>query len=101
MCEKMPQWLAPGSGHWDNGQNGFREIQLNIRKRPSYPHEDHPCMDLIDATIAPYARYLTMATIRDLACLLKDCGLTDEEADEVIEEMKQPECCSIFKGYIA
>ncbi|QRV84180.1 methyltransferase domain protein [Ceratobasidium sp. AG-Ba] len=103
VCEKMPQWLAPDSDHWDNGQSGFREIQLTMRTRPWYPHEDHTCMDPIDATIAPYARYLAVASIRDLTGLIKDSGLTDEEAEnlagEAIEEMKHPESCSIFKAY--
>ncbi|QRV98218.1 methyltransferase domain protein [Ceratobasidium sp. AG-Ba] len=103
-CDKLPQWLAPGSDLWDKGQSGFKDIQCDIRIQPWFPHEGHSCMDMIDTSIAPYARHVATSTIRDAAGIAKDSGLTDEEVkswiNSAIEEIQQPDRCPMYKLYL-
>ncbi|QRV99800.1 methyltransferase domain protein [Ceratobasidium sp. AG-Ba] len=102
-CDKLPQWLAPGSEVWDQGQRGFVDIQSDVRMCPFYPHDGYPCMMRIDARIAPFLRNLVLSSVRDTSSLLKDFGLGEQEVDKLIEdsieEMQQPDKCSMFKVY--
>ncbi|QRW12815.1 methyltransferase domain protein [Ceratobasidium sp. AG-Ba] len=71
MFDKLPQWLTPGSDLWDKGQSGFKDIQCDIRIQPWFPHEGQPCMDLIDTSMAPYARHVATSAIRDATGVAK------------------------------
>ncbi|QRV73649.1 methyltransferase domain protein [Ceratobasidium sp. AG-Ba] len=101
-CDKLPQWLAPGSDLWHQGQRGFRDIHLDMRTIPSYGHDGCQCMNKIDAQMAPYMRNLAVSSIRDMCGLLKDF-LADVEAERLVEnaleEIQQPEKCSVLKVY--
>ncbi|QRV98219.1 methyltransferase domain protein [Ceratobasidium sp. AG-Ba] len=101
MFDKLPQWLTPGSDLWNKGQSGFKDIRCDIRIQPWFPHEGQPCMDLIDTSMAPYARHVAISAIRDATGVAKDSGLTDEEAQNlisgVVEELEQPDRCTMYK----
>ncbi|QRV90567.1 methyltransferase domain protein [Ceratobasidium sp. AG-Ba] len=62
-CDKLPQWLAPGSDLWEQA----------------------------------------VTSMRDMTGLVKDYGLTEEDAIKLIEgtleELEQPDRCGMFKVY--
>ncbi|QRV90568.1 methyltransferase domain protein [Ceratobasidium sp. AG-Ba] len=97
-CDKLPQWLAQDSGLWDKGQRGFKDIQSHIRVIPYFPHDSHSYASVIDPIMFPYMRRLAVVCLRDMTGLVKDYGLTDEEAirliDGVVEELEKPEGCT-------
>ncbi|QRV88534.1 methyltransferase domain protein [Ceratobasidium sp. AG-Ba] len=101
-CDKLPQWLAPSSDVWNHDQRGFRDIHSDVRVIPCYPHDGYPCIDMIDARIAPFARNLTVSSGRDMCGILKDF-FADEEVESLVgswlEEIQQPEKCCMFKMY--
>ncbi|QRV90563.1 methyltransferase domain protein [Ceratobasidium sp. AG-Ba] len=102
-CDKLPRWLAPGSEVWDNDQGGFKDIKSEERIYPFFPHDGHSCMNTIDASVSPYVRHFGATSLWDMTGLLKDHGLTHEEAVELIggtlEEAKHHEGCTMFKIY--
>ncbi|QRV78300.1 methyltransferase domain protein [Ceratobasidium sp. AG-Ba] len=102
-CDKLPQWLAPESDVWDQGQRGFKDIGSDQRTYPFFPHDGHSCMNKIDASISPYIRRLAVTSLRDMTGLVKDYGLTNEEAVELIdgalEEAAHHKGCAMFKVY--
>ncbi|QRV90531.1 methyltransferase domain protein [Ceratobasidium sp. AG-Ba] len=102
-CEKVPQWLEPDSDLWDNGQKGFKEIMSIMRTCPLYPHESLSCASHVDARISPYVRRLTEISMWDTCGLLKDSGLEDKEAEnlvnETLGELRQHNNCVLFKAY--
>ncbi|QRV89072.1 methyltransferase domain protein [Ceratobasidium sp. AG-Ba] len=102
-CDKLPEWLAPESEVWNQGQSGFKDIYSDMRTYPFFPHDGHSCMDSIDPSMAPYLRYFAAACIRDMAGLVRDSGMVTEEAerliDGVLEEAKEPGRCAVVKVY--
>ncbi|KAG9104074.1 hypothetical protein FRC07_009856, partial [Ceratobasidium sp. 392] len=76
-CNKLPEWLAPGSTLWNNEDvsrsHGFEQIESVVRTHPAYPHPGFP--------------------LRDMFGVLKDGGMRDEEVEkligDMIEELKQ------------
>ncbi|QRV75524.1 methyltransferase domain protein [Ceratobasidium sp. AG-Ba] len=94
-CDKLPQWLLPGSDLWNQEQVGFKDIHSVIRPFPVYPHDGFSCMNRIEEGIATYLRQLTAMSLRDMSGLLRDTGMGGKEADELIEgmleELRQPE----------
>ncbi|QRV90569.1 methyltransferase domain protein [Ceratobasidium sp. AG-Ba] len=102
-CDKLPQWLALDSGLWDKGQMGFKNIRSDMRVLPFFPHDGQPCASAIDPSMLPYMRRLAVACFRDMTGLVKDYGLTEEEATELIDgalkELEQPDGCGMFKLY--
>ncbi|QRV90570.1 methyltransferase domain protein [Ceratobasidium sp. AG-Ba] len=102
-CDKLPDWLAPDSGIWDKGQRGFKDIRSDMRAFPFFPQDGHQCTATIDPGISPYVRRLGVDCIRDMTGLVKDYGLSDEEAtkliDSTVEELERHEECSMFKLY--
>ncbi|QRW04417.1 methyltransferase domain protein [Ceratobasidium sp. AG-Ba] len=102
-CDKLPLWLAPGSDLWDKSQKGFENIHSIVRTYPAHPHEGFPCMDQIDAKIAPYAKHLGIQAWKDGIGLLKDSGIDEETAkrliDGVLEEMAEPRRSGVVKLY--
>ncbi|KAG8778015.1 hypothetical protein FRC12_025225 [Ceratobasidium sp. 428] len=102
--DKLPDWLAPDSGVWSDragGRKGFERIQSVVRMYPAYPHPGHPCMDGLDARVAPYLAHLSVMSTRDTFGLLRDRGMGDEEAEQLIEdvivELKNPRNCVLLK----
>ncbi|QRV90186.1 methyltransferase domain protein [Ceratobasidium sp. AG-Ba] len=102
-CDKVPEWLAPGSDLWIEGENGFQDIRSDIRTYPAYPHDGFPCMGQVGAEISVYIRHLFVQSTGDGLGLLKDAGMAHDDVcrliEDVIEEMKQPERCSLIKLY--
>ncbi|KAG8684405.1 hypothetical protein FRC09_015417, partial [Ceratobasidium sp. 395] len=96
-CDKLPEWLTPDSDLWDQAKEpkGFEQIRSVTRTYPAHPHPGHPCMDVVDPRITPFLGHLTIQSTRDIFPLLKDGGMTDEAAGElvegVIDELKQHE----------
>ncbi|KAG8690822.1 hypothetical protein FRC08_010346 [Ceratobasidium sp. 394] len=104
-CDKLPEWLAPDSDLWDQpGElKGFEQIQSVVKGYPAHPHPGHSCMNVVDARITPFLAHLTLQSTRDFFGLLKDIGMKDEEAAELIEgvidELKQHDRCIRLKLY--
>ncbi|KAG8732705.1 hypothetical protein FRC10_000750 [Ceratobasidium sp. 414] len=104
-CDKLPGWLAPDSDLWDQlGEpKGFEQIQSVIKGYPAHPHPGHPCMHTVDSRITPFLAHLTIQSTRDIFGVLKDKGMGDEEAGELIEgainEVGQHERCIRLKLY--
>ncbi|QRV90231.1 methyltransferase domain protein [Ceratobasidium sp. AG-Ba] len=84
-CDKLPQWLLPGSDLWNQEQAGFKDIHSVIRPFPAYPHDGFSCMNRIEEGIAAYLRQLTTMSLHDMSGLLRDTGMGGKEADELIE----------------
>ncbi|QRV73725.1 methyltransferase domain protein [Ceratobasidium sp. AG-Ba] len=101
-CEKLPQWLASGSDAWDQGQHGFRDIRSDVRVFPCYPHDEYPCINMIDPRTAPLMRNLMVTTTREGFDFLKGF-VGGKEAERLIEnsleELERPENCCMFKVY--
>ncbi|QRW03151.1 methyltransferase domain protein [Ceratobasidium sp. AG-Ba] len=102
-CDKLPQWLAPGSDVWSGGEKGFRDIQSFVVSFPGYPHDGCSCMDRVDASMVSCYRYMSVASAQDFLGILKESGMEGEETerliDDAIEELRQHERCILLKGY--
>ncbi|KAG8681835.1 hypothetical protein FRC09_017200, partial [Ceratobasidium sp. 395] len=88
--DKLPGWLASDSDVWSGRADeprGFERIQSVVRMYPAYPHSGHSCMDDLDTRVAPYLAHLTVMSARDTFGLLRDRGMEDEEAEQMIEDM--------------
>lgn len=105
MCEKLPVWLAPGSDMWKdpNRATGFEQIHTVIKSYPAYPHDGYPCSLKLDPGYTPLLAHFSVICTRDTFGLLRDTGLSTEEANSLvegmIEELKDPEKCSLLKVY--
>ncbi|QRV82186.1 methyltransferase domain protein [Ceratobasidium sp. AG-Ba] len=104
LCEKLPYWLAPDSDLWEGRGRGFRDITSTRKIYPAYVHDGHACSATVDASIAPFIGHLSTMSTRDMGSILVDGGMTEAEAEmmteEMIEEMRRPECCAMLKVYI-
>ncbi|KAG9098054.1 hypothetical protein FS749_004824 [Ceratobasidium sp. UAMH 11750] len=104
-CDKLPRWLAPESDLWGTraGGGGFENIRTIIKAYPAYPHDGMPCALKPDPRLAPYIAHLSVLGTRDMYSILRDGGMEEEQAErlveEMIEEMRRPECCALLKPY--
>ncbi|GAB1522423.1 hypothetical protein RhiTH_005540 [Rhizoctonia solani] len=107
ICDKIPRWLAPDSGLWSHinsdQSKGFERVEAITISYPSYPHGTYPCTSKLDSRIIPVlAHYATMTT-RDMFGVLRDGGMTSDEANNIIEasieELKDPRRCSLSRFY--
>lgn len=105
MCEKLPQWLAPDSDLWRGaGQSGgFEQIHRATKKSPAYPHDNHLCSLNLDTRLKPLMVHHLVTCMRESFGLLRDAGLGVDEVnwliEAMIEELKDPERCSLLKLY--
>ncbi|KAG9104073.1 hypothetical protein FRC07_009855, partial [Ceratobasidium sp. 392] len=105
-CNKLPGWLAPSSELWGDEadrRKGFEQIESVIKIYPAFPHEGLSCTQAIDSQMIPLLAHLTVMSTRDMLTLLKDGGMKDEEAEELIEsmleELKNHGGCALLKLY--
>ncbi|KAG8750583.1 hypothetical protein FRC12_012814 [Ceratobasidium sp. 428] len=104
IIDRLPGWLASDSDVWSGRADeprGFERIQSVVRMYPAYPHSGHSCMDGLDTRVAPYLAHLTVMSARDTFGLLRDRGMEDEEAEQMIEDMitelRNPSKCVLLK----
>lgn len=105
ICEKLPLWLAPESSLWKDARQprGFEEIYVIVKMCPVYPHDNHTCSAELDPRLKLLLEHHDVMCTRDSFGVLRDAGLTVEEANSLIEaaieELKDPEKCSLLKLY--
>lgn len=105
MCDKLPAWLRPGSELWEgcDPKAGFERIGSIVKSCATYPHDNYPCSAKIDRRFGPLIGHLYWVCLRDSLGMLRESGLSDEEANkliaDVIEESKNPEKCTLWKMY--
>ncbi|QRV82082.1 methyltransferase domain protein [Ceratobasidium sp. AG-Ba] len=106
ICPKLPELLRPSSALWDHDSveiMGFESVRLVTKTYPLHPHPGFPCADKLDPTFAEFAAHLAIISIRDMVGIVKDRRVTDQEAEQVVEdavaELKQPDKCSLGKIY--
>ncbi|EUC60956.1 methyltransferase domain protein [Rhizoctonia solani AG-3 Rhs1AP] len=105
ICDKIPRWLEPSSSTWSHigliEPKGFERINMTTKAYPAYPHEGHPCASKLDPRIVPVLAHYATTTVRDMFSILRDGGMTAEEATEIIEasieELKDPRRCSLSR----
>ncbi|CUA69963.1 hypothetical protein RSOLAG22IIIB_08806 [Rhizoctonia solani] len=107
ICDKIPWWLAPSSSTWSHVNpaelKGFGRIETTVKAYPAYPHDTHPCASKLDPRIVPVLAHYATTTVRDMFGILRDAGVTAEEANGLIEssieELKDPQRCSLSRLY--
>lgn len=107
MCDKLPVWLAPGSDVWQDSSSssarGFDQIHRTIKTFTAYPHDNYPCSHKLDPRLTPLMAHHFVMCIRESFGLLRDAGLSANEANSIIEatieELKDPAKCSLLKLY--
>lgn len=101
VCEKLPLWLTMDSGLWRGDARPFEQVHMIVKTYPVYPHDNHSCSSKIDPQLGPLLAHYSVICTRDMFGLLRDGGLGVEEANQlieaVIEELKDPEKCSLLK----
>ncbi|CEL63276.1 hypothetical protein RSOLAG1IB_05319 [Rhizoctonia solani AG-1 IB] len=107
ICDKIPRWLAPNSNLWSHiGRDepkGFERVETTAITYPSYPHDTYPCTSKLDSRIIPVLAHYATMTARDMFSILRDGGMTAEEANGAveasIEELKDSSRCTLSRFY--
>ncbi|KAJ1301978.1 hypothetical protein OPQ81_000814 [Rhizoctonia solani] len=107
ICDKIPLWLAPSSSTWShlgpNEPKGFGRIETIMKAYPTYPHNNHTCASKLNPQIVPVLAHYATMTARDMFGILRDGGMTIEEAngiiDASIDELKDPRKCTLSRLY--
>ncbi|CAE6376906.1 unnamed protein product [Rhizoctonia solani] len=107
ICDKIPRWLAPDSSLWSHIKSdeskGFERVETTTITYPSYPHQTYPCTSKLDSRIVPVLAHYATMTARDMFGILRDGGMTTENANGIIEasieELKDPGKCTLSRFY--
>lgn len=105
LGETIPKWLSPDSDLWkdSNQPKGFERITTVLKTCPAYPHDGYSCSFKIDPRIGALYACQYVMSLRDSVGLLLDEGFSAEDGKELIEaaidELKNPEKCTMLKVY--